>query len=177
MKTIANLTTKLRSAGSGYIGTVEELEEQKERSQGWLEQLKIQRSTVASPDHEVKTCDIATKMIEIPSLCQQLMMPNDAPLYSITRRFRKLSFLCHPDHGGTQKAVVRLERAHQFLTDPDACNGYELERCEAADDVQIFKNHISLCTLFSLGRQQLVFFRSAPYFVFCFLSLVVILLR
>ena len=102
------------------------------------------------------------------SLYQQLKLLNDDPRYSIIGRLRKLSLMCHPDQGGTQEAFVRLKRAHQTFGEPDACNDYELEGCEAANDLLNFKNNVDYRILFSLGRQQINFL-AGPCFVLVFL--------
>ena len=120
---------------------MEELDEQKEKSQCLLEQLKFQ-GTVATVDRELKTRDIATKEGDFLNLYQQLMVPNDAPMDSITKRLRKPILLCHTDKGGTQEVFVWLQRDHRILTDSDARNVFELEGCEAADNLLSLKNNL-----------------------------------
>ena len=115
MKTIISLTTKLKSADFDYTAAAEELDEHKERSQRFLGQLEIQQGTVATPNSQLKSPDIATKMREFVTSYNQLMVPNDAPKESITRRFLKLSLLCHPGQGRSQEAYVRLQHAQQNL--------------------------------------------------------------
>ena len=143
MKTIASLTMKLQSAESDYFAAVEELDEQKERSQSLLEQLKIQQDNLATVDRELETPDIVTKMGEVLSLYQQLMVPNDGLTDSITR-FRKLSLLCFPDKGGIQETYVRPQRDRKILIDTDARNVYELEGCEAAKKRSQFRKQSRL---------------------------------
>ena len=64
--------------------------------------------------------------------------------------------------GGTQELFVRLLRARRILAVTDARNVYELEECEAADDVLSFKNNIDYRTMFSLGRQERISFIAGP---------------
>ena len=78
MKTTASLTSKLTIADSDYIAALKELDEWKERSQRFLEHLKIQHCTVWTPHRELKTRDIVNEMGWILSLSQQLMVQNDA---------------------------------------------------------------------------------------------------
>ena len=121
---------------------LEKLAEQKERSQILLKQLKIQQGTTETPDRKLKTDDFAYKMGEVQSLYQQLMVPNEAPIDSITRRFQKLRLVCDPDQEGTQKTFFRPQRAHRNLTDSDTCTVLELEACKAADNALRFKNNL-----------------------------------
>ena len=58
----------MHSAESEYIAAVEELDEQNERSQSLLEQLKICQGTVAALDHELKARDVATNSSDVLSL-------------------------------------------------------------------------------------------------------------
>ena len=127
----------------------------------------MQPSTIETLDRELNIQNVATKAGEVPSLYQQLMVPNDAPICSITRRFGKLRPLCHPDQGGTQEELVWLHRAHRVLTYPDAPIVYEFVWGEAADNVLSFENNLDSWTLFSLRRQQRIDFLLAhALFVF-----------
>ena len=81
---------------------VEEPDEQKERSQNLLEHPQIQQLIVSTLTFELQTRDDASKMNEVVGFYKQLMVPNDARVDSITRRFRKLSLLYHPDQRGAQ---------------------------------------------------------------------------
>ena len=160
-KIFDSLRTNLKSAESEYIVAFEELDEQKERSQCLLERLKIQQGTVATLDRELKTPDVATKLSENLGLYH----PKHAPIDSITKRLRKLSLLCHPHQGRIQKAFGRLQRAHRILADWNASDVYEVEGCEAADNVFSSKNNKDSWTLSALGRQQRINFPASPYFV------------
>ena len=122
MKTIASLTTELKSAESDYIAEKEELVEQKGRSQRLLQSLRIQKDTVATLDCDLKTREIATKMGELLSSNQQLMLPKDAPMYSITRRFRKLILLCQRDRGELRDCLSGYSRLTKFLQTQTAAN-------------------------------------------------------
>ena len=81
------------------------------------------------------------KQMESSNLYQLLLVPNNASMEEITRNFRKLSVLSHPDQAGTSDNFVRLQRAHRILTDPDARAEYDLNGCEAADELLTFKNN------------------------------------
>ena len=109
LKIITSLKTKLQSAESDFIGAVEELDEQKEPFRKLLEWLKIQLDTVVTSIRELKTGVVLR-------LYQQLMLPNDPPppIDSITKSFQKLGLLCQPDQGGTQEAIVPLQRARRI---------------------------------------------------------------
>ena len=83
----------------------------------------------------------STKQMESASLYELLLVPSDASVEEITRKFRKLSVLCHPDQGGTSEIFVRLQRAHRILTDHNARAEYDVNGCEAADKLLTSKNN------------------------------------
>ena len=52
------------------------------------------------------------KMGDKLALHYQLLVSSIVSVEAIAERFKKLSLLCHPDHGGSHNVFVRLQRAH-----------------------------------------------------------------
>ena len=103
----------LQSTDSDYIAGVEELDEQRERSQSLLEHLQ---DTIATLICERQSRDDSAQKGGVRILYGEMMVPNISPAYSVTRRFRNLSLRCHAYQGGNQEAFVRSQLAYLFLT-------------------------------------------------------------
>ena len=102
-ETLSSLMKTSQIAESDHIRAVEVLDEQKERSQSWLEHLQTRQYTVATLNCELQNCNDANKMGDVPGTYEQLMVPNNVPVKSITRGFEKPILSCHPERGRTQE--------------------------------------------------------------------------
>jgi curved DNA-binding protein CbpA len=60
-----------------------------------------------------------------PDLYAVLGVPNDADLPTIKAAYRSLARINHPDLGGDQRVMVRLNEAWQTLRDADRRAGYD----------------------------------------------------
>ena len=110
--TISRLTKKLQCVGSDYIKAMGELDKQGERSQSSLKQLQFQSDTVTTIDRELLFGN--SEVGEILNLCEQLIVPKDAPVRWITKWFRKLCLLCHSGQEELRRVFV-YNRPTAFL--------------------------------------------------------------
>jgi curved DNA-binding protein CbpA len=62
-----------------------------------------------------------------PDLYAVLGVPHDADLATIKAAYRSLARINHPDLGGDQRVMVRLNEAWQTLRDPDRRATYDRE--------------------------------------------------
>ena len=89
-KTISSLRKKLLNAESDCIAVVEELDQSKKQSQSLLEHPQFQPDTVTTLNRDLPFRDYATKLGQVLSLHEQLMLPKGAPVEFIKNGLRNL---------------------------------------------------------------------------------------
>jgi curved DNA-binding protein CbpA len=71
-------------------------------------------------------------MSQEPDYYAELGVPPGAPADDIKRAYRKLALDVHPDRGGSERRMRRLNEAWATLGDPEARRAYDAARRESA---------------------------------------------
>ena len=140
-ETSKKLRRQVGSIEADYAAAITAIKESRSRVQNLVEELQVQGEAINGLKRELETRE-TFQMGDKLTLYDQLMVSSNVSVETIAKRLKKLSLFCHPDHGSSYDDVlVRLQRAHRILSDPEARLRYEAEGCEAAEEFLSFKNN------------------------------------
>lgn len=61
------------------------------------------------------------------TLYQVLHLQPDCTQQKVKQNYKHMSMMCHPDHGGTTKAMQQVNRAYEILSDPEKRKKYDAQ--------------------------------------------------